>query len=146
MSAEPPYVDTSALAKWYLNESGSDEFVDFIRRQRLALISRLTVVELRSLLARRRRSGDITVDYHRDAIRTFETDIRRGFLQVEPLLDSQAVVAADFIDRLRDLPLRTLDALHLAIAHTIGVRVLATADRGLARAAEALGFTTAIFG
>jgi predicted nucleic acid-binding protein len=146
MSAEPPYVDTSALAKWYLNESGSDEFVDFIRRQRLALISRLTVVELRSLLARRRRSGDITVDYHRDAIRTFETDIRRGFLQVEPLLDSQAVVAADFIDRLRDLPLRTLDALHLAIAHTIGVRVLATADRGLVRAAEALGFTTAIFG
>jgi predicted nucleic acid-binding protein len=146
MSAEPPYVDTSALAKWYLNESGSDEFVDFIRRQRLALISRLTVVELRSLLARRWRSGDITVDYQREAIRTFETDIRRGFLQVEPLLDGQAVVAADFIDRLRDLPLRTLDALHLAIAHTIGVRVLATADRGLARAAEALGFTTAIFG
>ena len=146
MSADPPYVDTSALAKWYLNESGSAEFVDFIRRQRLALISRLTVVELRSLLARRRRSREITAEYQRDAVRTFESDIRRGFLHVEPLFDRQAVIAGDFIDRVVDLPLRTLDALHLAVAHTIGACLVATADRNLARAAEALGFATVTFG
>lgn len=146
MSVDAPYVDSSALAKWYLNESGSAEFVAFIRAQHLALISRLTVVEIRSLLARRLRAGDITADYHQDAIRTFDGDVRRGFLQVEPLFDNQAVIAADFIDRLMDQPLRTLDALHLAVAHTTGVRLVATADRALARAAEALGFATVTFG
>jgi uncharacterized protein len=146
MSADAPYVDSSALAKWYLNEVGSVEFVDFIRTQQLALISRLTIVELRSLLARRQRSGEITMEYQRDAVRTFETDIRRGFLQVEPLFDNHAVIAADFIDRLVDQPLRTLDALHFAVAHTTGVRVVVTADPALARAAEALGFATVTFG
>ncbi len=146
MSADVAYVDSSALAKWYLNEAGSAEFVDFIRSLQVAMISRLTVVEVRSLLARRRRAGDISADYHQDAVRTFETDVRRGFLRVEPLVDNQAIVAADFIDRLVDQPLRTLDALHLAVAHTTGVRLIATADRALARAAEALGFATVLFG
>jgi uncharacterized protein len=146
MSAEVVYIDSSALAKWYLNEPGSAEFVDFIRSQQLAMISRLTVVEVRSLLARRRRAGDISAEYHQDAVGTFETDVRRGFLQVEPLFDNQAIIAADFIDRLVDQPLRTLDALHLAVAHTIGVRLIATADRALARAAQALGFAIVTFG
>jgi predicted nucleic acid-binding protein len=146
MSAEAPYVDTSALAKWYLHESGSAEFVDFIRAQGLGLISRLTVVELRSLLGRRERAGEITTAYRRDAVQTFEADVRRGFLQIEPLSDSQAAIAADLIDRLADIPLRTLDALHLAVAQTAGARVVATADRALARAAEALGFSTVTFG
>jgi len=44
-----------------------------------------------------------------------------------------------------DYPLRTLDALHLAIAQSIGAGVLATADLGMARAAEDLGFTVATF-
>jgi uncharacterized protein len=50
MNAEPAYIDTSALAKWYLPEPGSDAFVDFIRYQDGAAISRLTTVELRCLL------------------------------------------------------------------------------------------------
>jgi hypothetical protein len=145
MSADVPYLDSSALAKWYLNEAGSAAFVDFIGSQQLALISRLTVVEIRSLLARRQRAGDITAEYRQDAVQTFDSDVRRGFLQVEPLFDNQAVIAADFIDRSIDQPLRTLDALHLAVAHTAGVRLVATADRALARAAEALGFVTVTF-
>ena len=146
MSADVPYVDSSALAKWYPNAPGSAEFVDFIRTQQVALISRLTVIEVRSLLARRQRAGDITAEYQRDAVRTFETDVRRGFLQLEPLFDNQAIIAADFIDRLVDLPLGTLDALHLAVAHTTGVRLVVTADRTLASAAAALGFATVTFG
>ena len=39
------YVDTSALAKWYMAESDSDAFDDFIRDQPGAHISRLTVLE-----------------------------------------------------------------------------------------------------
>lgn len=50
-----PYLDTSALAKWYLNEPFSEKFEAFIQEYSTAAISRLTVVELRCLLARRRR-------------------------------------------------------------------------------------------
>jgi hypothetical protein len=50
-----PYLDTSALAKWYLSEPFSEAFEEFIQEQETAAISRLTVVEFRCLLARRRR-------------------------------------------------------------------------------------------
>jgi uncharacterized protein len=146
MSAEPAYVDTSALAKWYLPEPSSDAFVDFIRRQDSAAISRLTTVELRCLLARRRRAGDITAQHERDAWLTFEDDIRAGHLRVEALSDGHAVAARDLLDQLHDVPVRTLDAFHLAIARSLGVGVLATADRVMARAAEVLGITVMMFG
>jgi predicted nucleic acid-binding protein len=45
MSGRTPYIDTSALAKWYLNEPRSEDFGAFITRQEKAVISRLTVVE-----------------------------------------------------------------------------------------------------
>jgi uncharacterized protein len=146
MSAESAYIDTSALAKWYLPEPGSDAFVDFIRSQDSAAISRLTTVELRCLLVRRRRAGDITVQHERDAWATFEGDIRAGHLHVEALSDAHAVTARDLLERLQHLPVRTLDAFHLAIAQSLAAGVLATADRVMARAAEALGMTAMMFG
>ena len=77
---------------------------------------------------------------------TFEDDIRAGHLQVEEIADGHALRARALLERLRHLPLRTLDALHLAIAQTIGVETLATADLGMARAAEALGMGAVTFG
>jgi predicted nucleic acid-binding protein len=41
--------------------------------------------------------------------------------------------------------LRTLDALHLALVRATGLEVLATADRIMAAAAEALGLTVERF-
>ncbi len=59
MSVEVVYIDSSALAKWYIERARLGRVRDFIRGQQLAMISRLTVVEVRSLLARRRRAGEI---------------------------------------------------------------------------------------
>jgi predicted nucleic acid-binding protein len=56
------------------------------------------------------------------------------------------VLAHDLLERLAGQSLRTLDALHLAIAHGVGTSLLATADRKMARAAEALGMATVTFG
>jgi uncharacterized protein len=146
MNADAAYIDTSALAKWYLPEPGSDAFVDFIRSQDRAAISRLTTVELRCLLARRRRAGEITAQHERDAWSTFEDDIRAGHLHVEALSDAHAVAARDLLEQLHDLPVRTLDALHLGIARSLGVKILATADHVMARAAKTLGLTAIMFG
>ena len=72
------YVDTSAFAKWYLNEARSDDVEAFIRARRSIAISRLTVVELRSLLARRRRNKEIDRRIERGVLETFEGDMRKG--------------------------------------------------------------------
>ena len=146
MPDDRPYLDTSALAKWYINESGSEAFVDFIQHHSPAVVSRLGVVEVRCLLARRRRAGELTRRYEEQAVATFEDDILRGDLQIEPLADVHALMAVRLVESLTEPPLRTLDALHLAVAQSLALGTVATADRQLATAAAALGFEVAIFG
>lgn len=134
-----PYLDTSALAKWYLNEPYSEEFEAFIQAQPAAAISRLTVVEFRCLLARRRRAREITKTIESRVYAAFEKDVGAGFLQVYPVSDEHVIAALGLITRLGRYPLRTLDALHLAIALGIRCRQLATADKSMAYAGKAAG-------
>ena len=141
-----PYVDTSALAKLYLNERGSEQFEAFIVRQERAAISRLTALEFRCLLARRRRAQELSAQAEGDAFTQFRSDVFNGHLEVHPLLDEHAHTAMDLLTRLKEHPLRTLDALHLAIAVTLDIAVLATADHVMAQAAAALGFQVEVFG
>lgn len=140
-----PYLDTSALAKWYLNEPFSEEFEAFIQEQSVAVISRLTVVEFRCLLARRRRAGEIRKTVESRAFAAFEEDIRAGFLQVHPVADEHLIAALALITRLSRFSLRTLDALHLAIIQNVHARRLATADKTMASAGNALGLEVARF-
>lgn len=140
-----PYLDTSALAKWYLNEPNSEEFEAFIQAQTLAIISRLTVVEFRCLLARRRRASEITKVIESNVFAAFEQDIGAGFLQVQPVADEHLIAALDLLMRLRRYPLRTLDALHLSIARAVRCRQLATADKVMAAAGRAAGFAVVPF-
>lgn len=134
-----PYLDTSALAKWYLNEPFSEQFEAFIHEQTTAAISRLTVVEFRCLLARRRRAREITKTIESRVYAAFEKDIGAGFLQVYPVADEHLIAALGLITRFGRYPLRTLDALHLAIAQGIRCRRLATADKTMADAGKAAG-------
>jgi uncharacterized protein len=75
----------------------------------------------------------------------FRTDVLNGYLEVHPLQDEHAHTALDLLERLEGHPLRTLDALHLAIASALGATVLATADRVMAQAAAALGLRVEVF-
>lgn len=140
-----PYLDTSALAKWYLNEPFSAAFETFIQNQSTAAISRLTVVELRCLLARRRRAGEITKNIESRVLGTFEKDVGAGLLQVYPVMDEHLIVALGLLDSLGRYALRTLDALHLAIAQSIHCRQLATADKTMANAGRATGMVVVRF-
>ena len=140
-----PYLDTSALAKWYLNEPFSEAFEEFIRAQPAAAISRLSGVELRCLLAGRRRAGEITKAIETRVTAAFEKDVSAGSLQVHPVADEHVIAALGMIERLGRTPLRTLDALHLAIAQGIHCRQLATADKTMADAGKAAGLDLARF-
>jgi len=133
------YVDTSALAKWYLNEEQSDRVDEYLRTLPFAGISSLTLVEMRCLLARRRRYAEITREQELQCYALFRQDIQEGHLQVEHLADGHIASALLLMDRLPDHSLRTLDALHLAVVEAAGFEIVATADRIMANAAKALG-------
>ena len=89
--------------------------------------------------------GEIDARLEREAFAAFEADARTGALIVEPLEDSYAAAAVEIVVRLKAHPLRTLDALHLAIARETGATEIATADRVMAAAAAALGLKTVRF-
>lgn len=142
---KPVYFDTSALAKWYLNESRSDDVERYIQEHGPVDISDLTVVEMRSLLARRRREGHIDAKTEIRIFATFEEDIRQGFLIRHPMPETVSAGAVNLISALPDVPLRTLDAMHLVIARGIDAGILATAGRIMAEGADGMGITVARF-
>jgi uncharacterized protein len=146
MSAEQrAYLDTSALAKWFLNEPGSEAFVAFLQGLGSAVISSLTVTEMRSLLSRRRRMGDLSVELESVLFAALLDDIDRGWLQRYPLDDARFAEATNLIARYPEYPLRTLDALHLTMAADLGVSILATADGVMADAAMGMGMQVVRF-
>lgn len=142
---ETVYFDTSALAKWYLNESLSEHVEEYIREHGPVEISDLTVVEMRSLLARRRREKDFDAKTEMRVFAVFEEDIRQRFLIRHPMPESLAAGAVNLISTLPDVPLRTLDAMHLVIAEGINASVLATSDRVMAEAAKGMGLRVVRF-
>jgi predicted nucleic acid-binding protein len=140
------YCDTSALAKWYIPERRSEDVEAFLRENGPVHISGLTEVEMRSLLARRRREGHFDSMAEGRIFATFEEDIRKGFLVCHPLPADVARGAASLISILPDVPLRTLDALHLAMAREIDARVIATADAVMADAGRGMEIDIVWFG
>ena len=139
------YLDTSALAKWYLNEPGSDAFVDYLQAIDVAIISRLTRTEMRSLLSRRRRMNELNAELESVLYAAFLEDIARGWLQEHPVTDACFDEAVNLINRYPEHPLRTLDALHLALVNQMGIATLATADTVMAEAASSMGLTVRRF-
>jgi predicted nucleic acid-binding protein len=133
------YFDTSALAKWYINEAHSDDVEKYLQKHGPVAISDLTIVEMRCLLARRRRDKSITAQIETEAFATLQEDIRRRFLTCHPLPEGLAAGTINLIALLPDVPIRTLDAMHLMIAKEISATELVTADRIMADGAEALG-------
>lgn len=139
------YFETSALAKWYLPEQQSNEVEKYIQEHGPVVISDLTVVEMRELLARYRREGNLDPNTEIKVFATFEEDLRQKFLICHPLSDGLARGAVNLLSVLSDLPLRMVDAMHLAVAKEIQTDIFATADSVMAAGAEAMGFSVVRF-
>lgn len=134
------YADTSALVKRYLEEPFSSE-VDALLENHTLLISRLSIVELRCALARRRRNREIDALRENRVNAELAADVQAGGLRVGEIDAAHFTAAYHLIGRLAELPLRTLDVLHLAAAEQADAAGFATADKAQADAAAALGFT-----
>lgn len=140
------YLDTSALLKRYIPEANSDAFDAYFVERAPFSISRLALVEIRCALAQRRRNKQISAEREKAAMNEIRTDIQDGVLITYPVGDTHFAEAMHLIDKMAKVPLRSLDALHLAIAHSLEVDELATADAVLRQAAHSLGMKVAYFG
>lgn len=139
------YIDTSALAKWYIAEPKSEEFTEWILAQDNPCVSSLTSAEFRCLLARKQRANQLDTSLVHRIFAQFEQDIQDAHLMLCPISDAHIRNAQLLIDRLPDIPLRTLDALHLSIARDIPAAAIASADKVMLNAAEALDFEVVSF-
>jgi predicted DNA-binding antitoxin AbrB/MazE fold protein/predicted nucleic acid-binding protein len=120
------FLDTSALAKLYRKETGSD-YMDRILREpgSRSLISRLSIVEMESVFAIKVRTGEID---QRDV------EVARHHYQTARTLLARYGITEG---------LRTLDALQLAIPLDLRqfglITVMVAADQKLCRVAELSG-------
>lgn len=130
------YVDTSVLAAYYLPEALSERAQQILMRVRRPVISALVGVEFASVLARRVRTRELSAGAARAVLTRFRSHEEAGLYRVSPVEGAHYARARRWIETLRT-PLRTLDALHLAVAARLGCVVL-TADVQLARAARSL--------
>lgn len=144
MSGSTLYVDTSALLKWYLQEPFSEEFTHFIQNRPGARISSLSVTEVHCTLARLTRNRELNASFAAEVVAAFSAQTKAGYLNLLPIKDEYLAHATELIDRLKQ-PLRTLDALHLAVAHASGCKEFATADKTQATAAKALSLKVHTF-
>jgi uncharacterized protein len=131
------YLDTSAIAPFYWAEALSGAIEALLREETTPALSQLAEVELFSALSRWVRMREIETEAAREIANRFQDDLKQGFytrMEVEPIHYN---LARDWIGQF-DTPLRTLDALHLAIASAHEIR-LVTADGGFAESARRVG-------
>jgi uncharacterized protein len=76
---------------------------------------------------------------------TFEGDIALGHLVLLPHTVESFFAAESLLGAHPDIPLRSLDALHLGVMRSAGIEVWAAADRVMAQAAAALGMERRVF-
>ncbi len=143
------YLDTSALLKWYVPEAGSEQFDNWIASQEEVEISRLTCLEMRSTLARKVRTSQLNHQQAQQALNHFLEDVNNGLFTLYAVRDEDWLIAENLIDTLTTLaapiPLRSLDALHLAVTQSRQITSIATADQVLGNAAGKIGIQSILF-
>lgn len=131
------YLDTSVLVAFYLPEPMSAKVQERCSAMGALAISGLSEVEFHSALARRVRLNELSKD---DALRVFslfKLHVDEGFYRMIAPEPHDFTLARDWLATCRT-PLRTLDALHLAVAFSNRL-VLVTADEVLAKSAKSFG-------
>ena len=126
------FLDTSAFAKRYLAETGSDRVQILIGDTDHLAVSVLCVPEFVSMLSRLVREGRLA-GTGRTALK--ENAVRD--LEDADVCQITAGVLGSAIELLEKHPLRAIDALHVASAIAIGADLFVSADRRQLAAARA---------
>jgi hypothetical protein len=128
------FLDSSALAKRYVQEPGSER-VDTILLSASSLgISMLCVPEVVSALCRRRREGGLSQPQYRKAKEALLQEVADA-----SLVNVTDPVVARAVELLERWPLRSSDSLHVASAAEWGADLFVSADEQQCAAARGYG-------
>ena len=134
-------VDSSAFAKRYVQEDGSEDMDLLLQRASELALCIILVPEIISGLNRRLREGFLsTRDYRRAKMQLLEDVHDATLIQITPSVISHSVKL------LENNVLRALDAFHVACALEWQAELFVTADRRQLKAAKNVGLHTEYLG
>ncbi|MSU59535.1 MAG: PIN domain-containing protein [Pedosphaera sp.] len=134
------YLDSCIIVKLLVVEPDSEFFISSLEGKPL-VTSELAQTEVFSALLARERAGKISATDRRRAWKELHARIEAGEIKIEPLNSITLRKATHCLDRCHpEVPLRTLDAIHLATADLCHDFPLATTDGRLRDAATLMGF------
>ena len=131
------------MVKLYTREPDSSA-CERVVAGRSVISSELLYPELWSALLAKERSGLLTPADRQRVWELFEHHIMEGVIELAELDGTVLREAAEMIARVHpQVPLRTLDAIHLATYASLDAGPLFTKDRRMLAAARLLGFSLA---
>lgn len=130
------FLETSALAKRYVQELGSEELEDlFFSKLEEVHVSVLALPEFAAAVGRKVRNREIPHDSAAKIMEELEEDWQGAFIKI-PLTDELANEAASLS---LQYPLKGADAVHLISAAAAAVDLFVTSDDALLKVAEKIG-------
>ena len=131
------YLDTSVLVAYYYPEAISESVEKFILQIKRPVISALTEVEFTSALSKKVREKELKLSDAIKVFNQFQSQLKNALFLRLFVDELHYQTAKSWIAQFAS-SLRTLDALHLAIASANGL-TLVTADRLQTEAARFFG-------
>lgn len=139
------FFDTSALVKRYHREVGTDVVDAVFAEKTTRFISDISVIEFYSAFAKKVRTGEITEEDFRGAIKELAEDIQSEVIQLASFGDDEKREAAALIEKYGvSRNLRTLDAMQLAVMNKLRAQIIThvyCADRSFAVLIREEGFS-----
>jgi predicted nucleic acid-binding protein len=133
--------DSSALAKRYVLEEGSDKVDQFLQNASQLGVCTILIPEIISALNRRRREHVLSADDYRIIKKQLMEDVHDAVvLQITPAVISRSV------NLLETNALRAMDAMHIACALEWQADIFVTADRRQYQAAKNAGLLSEFIG
>jgi predicted nucleic acid-binding protein len=134
------YLDTSVIVKLFAREEDSEFFGKLVDGQSLCS-SVLSYTEVWSAFLGRERAGGLTRELRQRAWAAFDRNVMDDLIELLPMGPAVFKRANRILEACHpQIPLRSLDALHLASADQSQDWPLVTNDKRMRQAAEQLGF------
>ena len=128
------FFDSSALAKRYVEEKGSDQVQAILSSASALAVSVICIPEIVSALCRRRRERKVSIQEYQKAKASLLSDIDDA-----AVIGMTEEVIAQAVALLEQFPLRSADALHVASASEWSTDLFVSADDRQCAAARTHG-------
>ena len=131
------YIDTSVIVAYYCPETLSETVEQLIVKIKQPAISHLTEIELTSAISRKIREKNLSQADGNRILTQFQSHIEQKFFRRLSIEYKHFQMGKTWISQF-NTPLRSLDALHLAVASSYNLTFLST-DLQLLESAKLIG-------